>query len=126
MSSKNQNGFAHALEELNTLINVNKKVEIEVLEEAANYFVRELKKVIPVGGGERHLRDELKVVVEDDVVRVTFGPKGWYWYLVEHGHKKSNGRGRVKGAHFVRNTLDAHGDKISEMMADKIMNKMKG
>ena len=29
------------------------------------------------------------------------------------------GKGRVKGKHFVQNTFDAEGDKIADMMAQK-------
>ncbi|MDF2789516.1 MAG: hypothetical protein K0S80_2614, partial [Neobacillus sp.] len=35
----NNNGFADALNEINTLLKVGKDVEIDVLEQAANYFV---------------------------------------------------------------------------------------
>ncbi|MED2398206.1 HK97 gp10 family phage protein, partial [Bacillus thuringiensis] len=44
--------------------------------------------------------------------------------LVEHGHKKANGKGRVKGKHFVQNTFDAEGDKIADIMAQKIIDRM--
>lgn len=64
------------------------------------------------------------VVVKDDRVSVEFKDEAWYWYLVEHGHKKANGKGRVKGKHFVQNTFDAEGDKIADIMAQKIIDRM--
>ncbi|WP_371069139.1 HK97-gp10 family putative phage morphogenesis protein [Sediminibacillus sp. JSM 1682029] len=125
--AKNNNGFAEALEDINTLLKVDKKVEIDVLEEAAEYFVQKLKPRIPKSNfNKEHMRDSLKVVVKDDRVSVEFDDTAWYWFLVEHGHKKASGRGRVKGAHFVQNTWDADADKINDIMADKIIKKMGG
>lgn len=122
----NNNGFADALKEINTLLNVNKKVELEVLEQAAQYFVEKLKPRIPKSAKNKtHLRDTLKVVVKDDMVQVVFDDNTFYWHLVEHGHKKVNG-GKVKGRHFVQNTFDAEGDKIAEIMSQKIIKKMGG
>jgi len=121
---QNNNGFLEALEEINTLLKVDNQVSLEVLEEAANYFVQKLRARIPVDTG--NLRDSLQVVVQKDVVQVVFGDNAWYWHLVEHGHKKANRRGKVKGRHFVQNTFDAEGDKIADIMANKILMKMEG
>jgi HK97 gp10 family phage protein len=123
----NNNGFAEALVEINTLLKVDKKVEIDVLEEAAKYFAQKLKPQIKSSDmNKKHMRDSLKVVVKNDRVSVEFEDDAWYWYLVEHGHKKANGKGRVKGQHFVQNTFDMEGDKVAEIMANKIINKMGG
>lgn len=126
--ASNNNGFAEALEDINTLLRVDKKVEIDVLDQAAKYFVNKLKpKIKPSDKNKQtHLRDSLKVVIKNDRVSVEFEDKAWYWYLVEHGHKKANGKGRVKGKHFVQNTFDAEGDKIAEILAQKIVSKMGG
>lgn len=118
-------GFADALEQLNTVVKIDQKVTIDVLEEAARYFVSKLKKVIPVGQGKYHLQDDLEVKVHQDHVAVIFGNNSWYWHLVEHGHKTTNGK-KVKGRHFIRNTLDQENKKLSEMMANKIITKMEG
>lgn len=120
------NGFADALNKLNTVMDINKQVEIDVLEQAANYFVQQLRSAIPIGPGDVHLKNELKVVVKNDMVQVIFSGKAWYWTLVEHGHKKAGGKGKVKGRHFVRNTVDSEGQKIADMMAQKIIQKMEG
>ncbi|PFB95166.1 hypothetical protein CN296_20965 [Bacillus cereus] len=124
--ASNNNGFADALEDINTLLRVNKKVEIDVLDEAAKYFANKLKpKIKPSNKNKQtHLRDSLNVVVKNDCVSVEFKDEAWYWYLVEHGHKKANGKGRVKGKHFVQNTFDAEGDKIADIMEQKIIDRM--
>lgn len=125
--TSNNNGFADAIKEINTMIKVNQKVEIDVLEEAAEYFVKKLKPRIKVSKkNKKHLRDSLKVVVKKDKVSVEFEDDAFYWYLAEHGHKKAGGKGRVKGQHFFQNTFDAEGDKIADIMANKIIKKMEG
>lgn len=124
---QNNNGFADMLKQTKTLLNVNKKVTLEVLEEAAEYFAKKLKPKIPISDrNTKHLREQLKVIVKNDMVQVVFDGSGWYWYLVEHGHKKRGRPGRVKGRHFVRNTWDAENKKIEEIMLNKIIKKMEG
>lgn len=120
------NGFAEALEDINTLLRVNKTVSLDVLEEAAQYFAAELKKRMKMSDKNKrvHLKNSLKVVVKNDHVSVEFEDAAWYWYLAEHGHKKANGKGRVKGLHFSRNTFDAEGDNIADRMAQKIIDRM--
>jgi len=124
--ASNNNGFADALEDINTLLRVNKKVELDVLDDAAKYFAAELKKRIKMSNKNKqtHLKNSLKVVVKNDRVSVEFEDAAWYWYLAEHGHKKANGKGRVKGKHFAQNTFDAEGDKIADIMAQKIIDRM--
>lgn len=125
--ASNNNGFADALNEINTLIKVNNKVELDVLEQAAEYFVKKLRPRIPKSSQSgKHLRDALKVVVQNDHVSVEFEDWAYYWHLVEHGHKKASGRGKIKGRHFVQNTFDAEGEKIADIMANKILDKMGG
>lgn len=124
---QNNNGFADALKQIKTLLKVDKKVTLEGLEAAAEYFVKKLKPRIPVSDrNKKHLRDMLKIVVLNDKVQVAFGVDGWYWHLVEHGHKKRGSSGRVKGRHFVRNTWDSENKKIEEIMLNKIIKKMEG
>ncbi|ANS51255.1 HK97 gp10 family phage protein [Bacillus thuringiensis] len=124
--ASNHNGFAEALEDINTLLRVNKKVSLDVLEEAAKYFAAELRKRMKMSDKNKrvYLKNSLKVVVKNDYVSVEFEDAAWYWYLAEHGHKKANGKGRVKGLHFSRNTFDAEGDNIADRMAQKIIDRM--
>lgn len=124
--NNNRNGFAEALEQLNTVLDVSEQVTLDVLEDVANYFANKLRANIPLGHENVHLREEVRVVVYKDYVSVEFSGKGWYWYLAEHGHKKRGGKGRVKGLHFVRNTMDVEKNKIEKMLLDKIMKKMGG
>ncbi|KEF40116.1 phage protein, HK97 gp10 family [Schinkia azotoformans MEV2011] len=122
----NNNGFLEALEQINTLMNVNQQVSMDALEEAANYFVEKLRSKIPRSKfSKKHLRDALKVVVQKDMVQVVFDDWAGYWHLVEHGHKSVRGK-KVKGKHFVRNTFDSESEKISNIMLEKIIRKMEG
>lgn len=124
---KNNNGFADMLKQTKQLLNVNERVTLQVLEEAAEYFASKLRPRIPVSNRNKwHLRDKLKVVVKKDMVQVAFDNVAWYWHLVEHGHKKPYGRGRVKGRHFVRNTWAAESKKIEEILLNGIIKKMGG
>ncbi|MHB0798277.1 HK97 gp10 family phage protein [Bacillus thuringiensis] len=124
--ASNNNGFAEALADIHTLLRGNTKVSLDVLEEAAKYFAAELKKRMKMSDKNKqvHLKNSLKVVVKNDHVSVEFEDAAWYWYLAEHGHKKANGKGRVKGLHFSQNTFDAEGDKIADIMAQKIIDRM--
>lgn len=122
----NRNGFADALQQINTLMNVKQKVQLDVLEEAAEYFARKLRGNIPLGPGTVHLQEEIKVVIHKDYISVQFSDKAWYWSLAEHGHRKANGKGRVKGKHFVRNTIDSESKKILDILTSKILKKMEG
>ncbi|MEK6459541.1 HK97-gp10 family putative phage morphogenesis protein [Heyndrickxia faecalis] len=120
----NHNGFLDALEEINTLLKMDKQVSMAALEEAATFFADKLKSQIPVSKrNKKHMRDGLKVIVKKDLVQVAFDGDIFYWHLVEHGHRKVNG-GKVRGRHFVQNTWDKHGDKVAEIMTEKIINKM--
>lgn len=120
----NNNGFSDALKQTKQLLKVDNKVTLSVLEEAAEYFAKRLRPRIPVD--RSNLRDNLKVVVKKDMVQVVFDGNTWYWHLVEHGHKKPFGRGRVKGRHFVRNTWDAESKRIEQIMTEKIIQRMAG
>lgn len=125
--SSNNNGFADALKSTNTLLKVNKKVQMSVLEEAAEYFAQKLKPAIPIDSRTSlNMRDHLEVVEKNGEIQVRFDDKAFYWRFVEHGHKKAGGRGRVKGQHFVQNTFDREAERISEIMTSKIIQKMEG
>lgn len=118
---QNNNGFEDALKQINTLLNVNQQVTLNVLEEAAKYFVDKLRKNIPRSKLKKeHMQNALKVVVLNDKVQVVFEDWVFYWRFVDRGTKKMRGR------HFVRNTLDAESNRISEILTSKIIRKMEG
>jgi len=118
----NNNGFAQALNDLRTVANTHQQVSKENLEKAAEYFISKLEQKIKTSGkNKKHLRDSLKVVIKDNRVSVQFENDMFYWYMVEHGHKKSNGKGRVKGLHFVRNTTDAEREKLLDIMMERLI-----
>ena len=124
---KNNNGFIEALERMNTLLQVDQEVALDVLEDAANYFVEKLRPRIPRSKkNKKHLQDALKVVVKKDMVQVVFEDWAFYWHLVEHGHRVGPTRKKVKGRHFVRNTMDAESEMISNLLTSKIIKKMEG
>lgn len=122
----NRNGFADALKQINTLMKVDQEVQLDALEEAAEYFSKKMKNNIKDGPGEQHISNRIKVVVEKGQVQVAFEKEAWYWFLANNGHKKRGGRGRVKGQHFVENTMTKEEKKISDIMTKKIIKIMEG
>lgn len=122
------NGFADALSQIKTLLKVDDHVSLDALEEAANYFVDQLKPNIHLSDKRKrtHLRESLKVEVKEDHVQVSFEDDAWYWFLAEHGHRKAGGKGKVAGQHFVQNTFMQEQDKIADIMTSKILKKMEG
>ncbi|MEK3822094.1 HK97-gp10 family putative phage morphogenesis protein [Cytobacillus sp. FSL W8-0315] len=119
--TNNNNGFAQALDDLRTMIDVNQSVEKDELVQAAEYFVSQLESRIKTSSkNKKHLRDSLKIVIKNDYVSVQFEKDAYYWYMVEHGHKKASGKGRVKGQHFVRNTVDEEQERLIDIMAQRI------
>lgn len=122
----NRNGFADALKQINTLMKVDQEVQLDALEEAAEYFSKKMKDNIKDGPGEQHISNKIKVVVEKGQVQVAFEKEAWYWFLANNGHKKRGGRGRVKGQHFVENTMTKEEKKISDIMTQKIIKIMEG
>lgn len=147
--TKNNNGFADGLERINKLLSVGDKVAVPALVNAAETFAEGVRSRINSSdiNKQTHLKNELKVDVQGDKVVVYFTEEAWYWYLVEHGHLvaephkrlkrkrnkqrtriKRGGKGtqRVKGQHFVQNTVDADLEEIKRIMVENVLGKMKG
>lgn len=126
--TNNNNGFTDAINQLNTLMDVGKQVQIEALKEAAEYFVAKLRPRINLSDKNKqtHLRNSLKIVIKNDRVSVAFEGEAWYWHLAEHGHKKVGGKGRVKGLHFVKNTIDAERVELEKIMLRLIVEQIGG
>ncbi|MGI6154436.1 MAG: hypothetical protein ACOYEB_00610 [Enterococcus lemanii] len=116
-----QNGFEDALKNLKTVVNVNQKVTLDIMTEAAEYFAEQLRNEFTRSKiNKKHAADAIEVIVSKDVVQVVFGDDGWYWYLDEHGHKKRNGRGRVRGNQVVRKTMEKESKKLEQMILNKL------
>lgn len=119
---KFNNGFEDALKQLKTVANVNKAVTVSARKNAAEYFASVLRPLLAKSSiDKKHMEAELQVVIEKDRVLLIFGEDAWYWYLVEHGHKKRNGRGRVPGKNIIKKTADAEKEKLEKMMADEVI-----
>lgn len=123
----NKNGFSDALNQINTLLKVNQTVQKDALEEAANYFVDQLKPALRKSNlSKKHQVESLKIKFEGDKFVVYFEKDAWYWFLDENGHRKRGGKGRVQGTHAIRNTFDKNSEKLGEIMTKKIIDKMEG
>ncbi len=70
----NKNGFSEISDYLGNLSKVDpKKLSLESLEEAANFYLKQLLPNIPKSLlKKKHMRDQIKVVVENDQVKVQF------------------------------------------------------
>lgn len=127
-----KNGFETALDQMKTVLKVttNQKVTIDARKEAAEYFVSQLRPLLPKSKiSKDHMRDQLEVIVEKDVVKVIFGEKAFYWYMVENGHaikNKPNGKsyGRVRGTHTIRKIINKEKDNLERIMLEEITNKL--
>lgn len=118
----NNNGFLTAIDQLSTKLNVNQDVTDKALKKAAEYFVKQMKPNIPKSElSKTHLRDMVKVRKVGDDYAVVFDEKAWYWSMVDKGHKKRGGKGKVKGAFFVQKTLTTEEKKLTEMLIDGVL-----
>lgn len=119
------NGFKDALKQMKTLVNVNEKVTMDALEDAANYFVSKLEPALKKSNiNKKHMADSLKVVIKKDKIIVIFKENAHYWYMVEKGHRTS--KKRIRGTHTIKKTIDAQSKKLEEIMLNKIIKKMEG
>lgn len=112
------NGFEDLEKQLKQ-INLGKSVVKSSLEEAADFYLQQLKPNIPVWGNGHHARNDLSVKINDDNVQVVFGEKSFYWHFVENGTKNQ------RGQHFARNTLEQNKSKIEQIMLKKIESELK-
>ncbi len=121
----NKNGFESAMAQLKTVAKINEKVALGTLEEAAEYFVSVLKPQLKKSNvSKEHMVDALQVKIEKGKVIAYFDEFGWYWYLVEHGHDKANGKGRVKGKFTIKKVVDEEKKQLEKMMKESILKKM--
>lgn len=97
------------------------KITLESLEEAAQYFVGKLLPNIPRSlMKKKHMKDHIKVVVEDDKVTIYFQDTSFYWRFVE------NGTVNMKAQHFVEGTWQQQKSSVENIMTKKIIKEMEG
>lgn len=113
----NKNGFSEISDYLGNLSRVDpKKLSLESLEEAAKFYLEQLLPNIPKSLlKKKHMRDQIKVVVENDQVKVQFDGTAFYWRFAENGTTKQ------KAQHFASGTYEQNKNKIEEIMTQKIM-----
>ena len=122
MASNNKNGFAEMADFLGNLSKVDpKKLSLDALEEAANFYLEKLLPRIPKSLlKKKHMREQIKVVVEDDRVKVQFEDTSFYWRFAENGTSKQ------RAQHFASGTYDQNKEKIEEIMTRKILDLWEG
>ncbi|GMC02356.1 HK97-gp10 family putative phage morphogenesis protein [Enterococcus thailandicus] len=122
MASNNKNGFAEMADFLGNLSKVDpKKLSLDALEEAANFYLEKLLPRIPKSLlKKKHMREQIKVVVEDDRVKVQFEDTSFYWRFAENGTSKQ------RAQHFASGTYEQNKEKIEEIMTRKILNLWEG
>ncbi|MFS0950890.1 HK97-gp10 family putative phage morphogenesis protein [Enterococcus thailandicus] len=122
MASNNKNGFAEMADFLGNLSKVDpKKLSLDALEEAANFYLEKLLPRIPKSLlKKKHMREQIKVVVEDERVKVQFEDTSFYWRFAENGTSKQ------RAQHFASGTYEQNKEKIEEIMTRKILNLWEG
>ncbi|MDC0808935.1 HK97-gp10 family putative phage morphogenesis protein [Lactococcus petauri] len=116
------NGFQDMLDYTSRLSQVDpQKVTLESLNEAAQYFVDKLLPNIPRSlMKKKHMKDHIKVDVEDDKVTIYFEDTSFYWRFVE------NGTVNMKAQHFVEGTWQQQKSNVEDIMTKKIIKEMEG
>lgn len=118
----NKNGFSEISDYLGNLSKVDPiKLSLESLEEAANFYLKQLLPNIPKSLlKKKHMRDQIKVVVENDQVKVQFDSTAFYWRFAENGTTKQ------KAQHFASGTYEQNKERIEEIMTKKILKLWRG
>ena len=118
----NKNGFSEISDYLGNLSRVDpKKLSLESLEEAAKFYLEHLLPNIPKSLlKKKHMSEQIKVVVEEDRVKVQFEETAFYWRFTENGTTKQ------KAQHFASGTYEQNKEKIEEIMTNKILDLWEG
>ncbi|HAQ6178222.1 TPA: HK97 gp10 family phage protein [Enterococcus faecium] len=118
----NKNGFSEISDYLGNLSRVDpKKLSLESLEEAAKFYLEQLLPNIPKSLlKKKHMSEQIKVVVEEDRVKVQFEETAFYWRFTENGTTKQ------KAQHFASGTYEQNKEKIKEIMTKKILDLWEG
>lgn len=117
-----KNGFENMADFLGNISKVDmRKVTMESLEEAANFYLEQLKPNIPKSKySKEHMRDHVSVTVNDDSVAVAFDDEAYYWRFVENGTPKQ------KAQLFASKTYKKNREKIEAIMVKKIQQTWEG
>lgn len=120
--ASNNNGFADMADYLGRLATVDAtKVSMESLEDAANFYIKQLVPNIPQSLlKKKHMKDQVKVNIEDDRVQVIFEDTAFYWRFAE------NGSVNQKAQHFASGTYEQNQARIEDIMTQKIINLWEG
>lgn len=120
--SSNNNGFQEMADYSSRLARVDpKKITLESLEEAANFFVEKLLPNIPKSlMKKKHMKDHVKVEVSEDKVTIYFEDTSFYWRFIE------NGTSKIQAEHFVEGTWQQHKETIQDIMSNELLKEMKG
>lgn len=118
----NKNGFSDMADYLGNLSRVDpKKLSLESLEDAASFYLEKLLPRIPRSLlKKKHMKDQIKVVVEDERVKVQFDGTAFYWRFAE------NGTVNQKAQHFASGTYEQYKEKIEDIMTKKILDLWEG
>lgn len=117
-----KNGFEAQADFFGNLMKADPaKITMKSLEEAADFYVTQLIPQIPKSLRKKeHMKDHVKVVIEEKQVKVTFEEMAYYWRYPENGTNKQ------KAQRFASKTYKKHSDKIAEIMTRKILKEWKG
>jgi len=111
------NGFSDLSSKLKKY-NVSSVKILAAQEEAANFFVKKLRPLIPKSEIQKdHMADDLHVFVNDDEIEVTFGGDSFYWLFSEHG---TGGEHPQRAQHYVKNALDANKSAVLKILTEKL------
>lgn len=116
------NGFKDVADYLGNILRADpQKVSIESLTNAANFYTEKLIPQIPKSLLKKeHMRDHVKVVVEEDQVKVVFDDTAFYWRFVE------NGTPNQRAQHFASGTFEQYREQIEKLMTEEIMKLQEG
>ncbi|OJG57021.1 hypothetical protein RV08_GL002256 [Enterococcus mundtii] len=98
-----------------------KQISMESLEEAANFYLKNLMPNIPKSLIKKeHMKDHVKVVIDKDSVKVQFEDTAFYWRFAE------NGTTNQKAQHFASGTYEQNKERIEDIMTKKILKLWRG
>ncbi|PZL74102.1 hypothetical protein CI088_07860 [Enterococcus plantarum] len=118
----NNNGFADMADHLGKISEVDpRKISLKSLEKAANFYTQQLIPKIPKSLlKKKHMADQVKVIVNDDRVKVMFNDTTFYWRFAE------NGTVNQRAQHFASGTYEQEKSTIEELMTQDILKLWRG